>query len=141
MTDCKLLQIDNEAMILELSRGGSLSELFAAYLLARNIRNQEELVEQFFDCSEMRVARVLLLLADFGKDGKPKKVISEVGQETLADMAETSRLQVRFSMNRFRKSGFLAYSRNGLRIHSSLLNVVLKELPRPSPPGEAPRQR
>jgi len=141
MTDCKLMQIDNAAMALELNKGPALSELFVQYLLARNIRNQEELVDQFFGSGEMRVARVLLLLADFGEDGKPKTRISEVSQEALADMAGTSRLQVRSSMNRFWKSGFLVYGRNGLQVRSTLLNVVLHELPRTKPAVKAPKQQ
>jgi CRP/FNR family transcriptional regulator, cyclic AMP receptor protein len=139
MTDCKLMQIDNEAMMLELSRSRPLSELFLMCLLARNIRNQEELVDQPFDSCEMRVARALLLLADFGKDGKPKTVISEVSQEAIAGMAGTTRLQVRFSMNRFRNSGLVAHRRNGLQIHSSLLNVVLHGLPRTNPVSKSPK--
>ena len=139
MTDCKLMKINNAAMTLELSRGRALSELFVMYLLARNIRNQEELVNQFFGSGEMRVARVLLLLADFGKDSMPKTRITEVSQEALADMAGTTRMQVRFSMNRFRKSGFVAYGENGLQIRSTLLNVVLDGLPRANPASKALR--
>ena len=127
MTDCKLLQIDTKAMILALQRDCTLSDLYVAYLLARNIRYHEALVDQLFDPCEKRIARVLLLLARFGKEGTPETEIPEVCQETLADMAGTTRLRVGFFMNRFRESGFLAYSRSGLQIHSSLLAVVLHD--------------
>jgi CRP/FNR family transcriptional regulator, cyclic AMP receptor protein len=133
MTDCTLLQIDNEAMMLELNRRGALSDLFVGSLLERNIRNQEHLVDHIFDSSEMRLARVLLLLADFGKEGKPKTKISEVSHETLAEMAGTTRLQVRIFMNRFRKSGFIAHGTSGLQIQASLLSVVLQKLLHPNP--------
>ena len=127
ITDCKLLQIDKEAMMLALHSGQAFSDLFVAHLLARNIRYQENLVDRLFDSSEKRLARVLLLHAHFGKEGAPETVIHNVSQETLANMACTTRLRVRFFMNRFRKSGFLAYSRSGLQIHSSFLNVVLHD--------------
>lgn len=140
MTDCKLLEIDNEAMNAELSRRGAFSEQFAAYLLARNIRIQEELVDQLFEPSEMRVARVLLLLADFGKDGKSKTVISDINQEALAHMAGTTPMRARFFMNKFCRSGFLSHSSSGLQIHTSLLNVILHELPRLDPSIKAPRK-
>jgi CRP-like cAMP-binding protein len=127
MTDCKLLQIDKKAMMLALQRDGTLSDLYVAYLLARNIRYHEALVDHLFDPCEKRIARVLLLLARFGKDGTSETAIPEVCQETLADMASTTRLRVGFFMNRFKESGFLAYSRSGLEIHSSLLAVVLHD--------------
>ena len=127
MTDCKLLQIDKKAMMLALQRDGTLSDLYVAYLLARNIRYHEALVDHLFDPCEKRIARVLLLLARFGKDGTSETAIPEVCQETLADMAGTTRLRVGFFMNRFKESGFLAYSRSGLEIHSSLLAVVLHD--------------
>jgi CRP-like cAMP-binding protein len=127
MTDCKLLQIDKKAMMLALQRDGTLSDLYVAYLLARNIRYHEALVDHLFDPCEKRIARVLLLLARFGKDGTSETAIPEVCQETLADMAGTTRLRVGFFMNRFKESGFLADSRSGLEIHSSLLAVVLHD--------------
>ena len=127
MTDCKLLQIDKKAMILALQRNCTLSDLYVAYLLARNIRYHEALVDHLFDPCEKRIARVLLLLARFGKDGTPETAIKEVCQEALADMAGTTRLRVGFFMNRFREAGFLAYSRSGLQINSSLLAVVLHD--------------
>jgi len=127
MTDCKLLQIDKKAMVLALHREYTLSDLYVAYLLARNIRYHEALVDQLFDPCEKRIARVLLSLARFGKEGTPETEIPEVCQETLADMAGTTRSRVGFFMNRFRESGFLAHSRSGLQIHSSLLAVVLHD--------------
>jgi CRP/FNR family cyclic AMP-dependent transcriptional regulator len=127
ITDCKLLQIDTKAMISALQRDCALADLYVAYLLKRNLRYQEALVDQLFDPCEKRIARVLLLLARFGKDGKPESVIKDVCQETLADMAGTTRMRVEFFMSRFRESGFLAYSGSGLEIHSSLLAVILRD--------------
>jgi CRP-like cAMP-binding protein len=127
MTDCKLLQIDKEAMMLALHGGQTFSDLFVAHLLARNIRYREDLFDHLFDSSEKRLARVLLLLAHLGEEGAPDTVIPKVGRETLAALAGTSRMRIRVFMNRFRKSGFLAYTGSGLRIHSSLLNVVLHD--------------
>ena len=127
ITDCKLLQIDEKAMMLALERDCTLSDLYVASLLARNLRHHEALVDQLFDPCEKRIARALLLLARFGMDGKPETEIPDVSQETLANMAGTTRLRVGFFMNRFRESGFLAYSRSGLEIHSSLLAVVLRD--------------
>lgn len=113
--------------MLALHRRRSFTDLFVAHLLTRNIRYHRDLVDYLFDSSEIRLARVLLLLAHFDKEGSPKTVISKVSQETLAGMVGTTRLRVRCFMNRFKKKGFLAYSSNGLRIHSSLLNVVLHD--------------
>jgi CRP/FNR family transcriptional regulator, cyclic AMP receptor protein len=127
ITDCTLLQIDTKAMILALQRDCTLSDLYIAYLLARNIRYHEALVDHLFDPCEKRIARALLLLARFGKDGTPDTAIKEVCQETLADMAGTTRLRVGLFMNRYSESGVLAYSRSGLQIYSSLLAVVLRD--------------
>jgi CRP/FNR family transcriptional regulator, cyclic AMP receptor protein len=127
MTDCELLRIDKKAMMLALHQEHAFSDLFVAYLLARNIRYQEALVDQLFGSSEKRLARVLLLQAHFGEERRPETVIPEVSQATLADMAGTTRLRVHSSMNRFRKLGFLANSKGGLRIHRSLLNIVLHD--------------
>jgi CRP-like cAMP-binding protein len=102
------------------------SEVFVAYLLARNARVQEDLVDQLFNSSEKRLARALLLLAQFGKEGKPETVIPKISQETLADMIGTTRSRVSFFMNRFRKLGFIEYNGH-LSIHSSLLNVILHD--------------
>lgn len=127
MTDCQLLRIDNKAMMLALHREHTFSDLFVGYLLARNIRFEEDLVDQLFNSSEKRLARILLLLARFGKEGVPETVIPKVSQETLAEMVGTTRSRVSFFMNRFRKLGFVDYGEAGLRVHSSLLNVVLHD--------------
>jgi CRP-like cAMP-binding protein len=127
MTDCELLRIDRKAMMLALHREHTFSDLFVAYLLARNIRYEEDLVDQLFNSSEKRLARILLLLARFGKEGVPETVIPKISQETLAEMIGTTRSRVSFFMNRFRKLGFLDYGRSGLHVHSSLLNVVLHD--------------
>ena len=124
MTDCELLQIDKKAMVLALHREHTFSDLFVAYLLARNIRYEEDLVDQLFNSSEKRLARVLLLLAHFGKEGVPETVIPKISQETLADMVGTTRSRVNFFMNRFRKLGFINYGEGGLQVHSSLLTAV-----------------
>jgi CRP-like cAMP-binding protein len=127
ITDCELLQIDRKAMMLALHREHAFSDLFVAYLLARNIRYEEDLVDQLFNSSEKRLARMLLLLAHFGKEGMPEVVIPKISQETLAEMIGTTRSRVSFFMNRFRKLGFVDYGENGLQVHSSLLNVVLHD--------------
>ena len=128
MTDCKLLRIDRKAMMLALHRQHEFSDLFVAHLLARNIRYEEGLVDQFFDSSEMRLARILLLLAHFDKEGAPETVIPNISQETLAEMIGTTRSRVSFFMDRFRKLGFVDYDGGSvLQIHTSLLNVVLHD--------------
>src|ERR1700733_12122906 len=128
LTDCELMQIDRKAMMLALHREHTLSDMFVAYLLGRNIRYEEDLVDQLFNSSEKRLARILLLLARFGKEGVPETVIPKVSQETLAEMIGTTRSRVSFFMNRFRKLGFLNYDGgSGLQVHSSLLNVVLHD--------------
>jgi CRP/FNR family transcriptional regulator, cyclic AMP receptor protein len=126
MTDCELLRIDKKAMMTALHREHAFSDLFVAYLLARNIRYEEDLVDQLFNSSEKRLARVLLLLAHFGKEGIPETVVPKISQETLAEMVGTTRSRVSFFMNRFRKLGFIHYN-GGLAVHSSLLNVVLHD--------------
>jgi CRP/FNR family cyclic AMP-dependent transcriptional regulator len=127
MTDCDVLKIDKKAMIEALHREHTFSDLFVAYLLARNIRYEEDLVDQLFNSSEKRLARILLLLAHFGKEGVPETVIPKISQETLAEMVGTTRSRVSFFMNRFRKLGFLHYDTEGMQVHSSLLNVVLHD--------------
>jgi CRP-like cAMP-binding protein len=126
MTDCVLLRIDKKAMIGALHRKHEFSDLFVAYLLGRNIRYEEDLVDQLFNSSEKRLARILLLLAHFGKEGTPQTVIPKISQEMLAEMIGTTRSRVSFFMNRFRKLGFIHYN-GGLQVHSSLLNVVLHD--------------
>jgi CRP/FNR family cyclic AMP-dependent transcriptional regulator len=130
LTDCEILRIDKKAMIDALRREHTFSDLFVAYLLARNIRYEEDLVDQLFNSSEKRLARVLLLLAHFGKEGVPETVVPKISQETLAEMVGTTRSRVSFFMNRFRKLGFIHYSggiEGGLQVHSSLLGVVLHD--------------
>lgn len=130
MTDCQLLRIDKKAMMEALHREHAFSDMFVAYLLARNIRYEEDLVDQLFNSSEKRLARVLLMLAHFGKEGVPETVVPKISQETLAEMVGTTRSRVSFFMNRFRKLGFINYAggmEGGLQVHSSLLNVVLHD--------------
>ena len=130
MTDCHLLRIDKKAMMEALHREHAFSDMFVAYLLARNIRYEEDLVDQLFNSSEKRLARVLLMLAHFGKEGVPETVVPKISQETLAEMVGTTRSRVSFFMNRFRKLGFIQYAggvEGGLQVHSSLLNVVLHD--------------
>jgi CRP-like cAMP-binding protein len=126
MTDCELLRVDKKAMMNALHREHAFSDMFVSYLLARNIRYEEDLVDQLFNSSEKRLARVLLLLAHFGKEGVPESVVPKISQETLAEMVGTTRSRVSFFMNRFRKLGFIHYN-GGLQVHSSLLNVVLHD--------------
>jgi CRP/FNR family cyclic AMP-dependent transcriptional regulator len=126
MTDCDLLRVNKEAMMDALHREHAFSDMFVAYLLARNIRYEQDLVDQLFNSSEKRLARILLLLAHFGKEGVPETVIPKISQETLAEMIGTTRSRVSFFMNRFRKLGFIHYN-GGLQVHSSLLNVVLHD--------------
>ena len=126
LEDSSLVRIDKDAMIRVLHEEPTFAELFIAYLLAHTLRVEEDLVDHLFNSSEMRLARVLLLMAHFGKEGKPETVIAKISQETLAEMIGTTRSRVSFFMNKFRKLGFIDY--NGtLRVHSSLLNVVLHD--------------
>jgi CRP/FNR family transcriptional regulator, cyclic AMP receptor protein len=126
LTPAAVLRIERQEMVRVLSRERALSEVFVAYLLARNTRIQEDLVDQLFNSSEKRLARALLLLARFGKESKSEVVIPKMSQETLAEMVGTTRSRVSFFMNRFRKLGFIEY--NGeLSVHGSLLNVILHD--------------
>jgi len=127
MTDCELMRIEKKAMVVALHQQHTLSDLFTAYLLGRNIRYEADLVDQLFNSSEKRLARILLLLAHFGKEGVPETVIPKMSQETLAEMIGTTRSRVSFFMNRFRKLGFVDYGESGLQVHSSLLNIVLHD--------------
>ncbi len=127
MTDCELMRIDKKAMMLALHRERALSDMFTAYLLGRNIRYEADLVDQLFSSSEKRLARILLMLAHFGKEGKPETVVPQISQETLAQMVGTTRSRVSFFMNKFKKLGFVEYGGSGLKVHSSLLNVVLHD--------------
>jgi CRP/FNR family cyclic AMP-dependent transcriptional regulator len=123
---CSIARVERAAAIRVIHEERDFAEMFLAYLLSRNIRIEEDLVDQLFNSSEKRLARVLLLLANFGKDGKPEEVIPKISQETLAEIVGTTRSRVSFFMNRFRKLGFLEYN-GGLEIHSSLLNVILHD--------------
>jgi CRP/FNR family transcriptional regulator, cyclic AMP receptor protein len=128
MTDCTLMRIDKKSMMEVLHREHAFSDMFVAYLLTRNIRYEEDLVDQLFNSSEKRLARILLLLAHFGKDGKPEVAIPKISQESLAEMVGTTRGRVNFFMNRFRKLGFIDYrAGDALQVHSSLLNIVLHD--------------
>ena len=128
MTDCSVMQIDKKSMMEVLHREHAFPDMFVAYLLARNIRYEEDLVDQLFNSSEKRLARILLLLAHFGKEGKPESVVPKISQEMLAEMIGTTRSRVSFFMNRFRKLGFIDYDAgSGLQVHSSLLHVVLHD--------------
>ena len=122
MTECALLRINKAAMVRVLHQEHALSEVFVAFLLARNARFQADLVDQLFNSSEKRLARILLLLAQFGKKSKPGKVVPKISQEILAEMIGTTRSRV----NRFRKLGFIEYN-GGIQVHNSLLNVFLQD--------------
>jgi CRP/FNR family transcriptional regulator, cyclic AMP receptor protein len=126
ITACTALKIERSEMIRVMHEEHSFSDLFLAFLLARSMRTQADLVDQLFNSSEKRLARILLLMAEFGKPGEPEMLIPPITQETLADMIGTTRSRVSFFMNRFRKLGFVEY--NGrIRVHKSLLNVVLHD--------------
>ena len=121
-----IVRIDKSAMIRVLHEKPTFAELFMAYLLSRNVRIQEDLVDQLFNSAEKRLARTLLLLAHFGKEGKPEPVIAKISQETLAEMVGTTRSRVSFFLNKFRKLGFVDYN-GGMHVHSSLINIVLHD--------------
>src|SRR5205814_1170907 len=126
MTECSILRIKKETMIRMLHREPALSELFMAYLLSRNARIEEDLVDQLFNSSEKRLARILLLLTRFGKDGQHEHIVPRISQETLAEMVGTTRSRVSLFMNKFRKLGFIDYN-GGLQVHSSLMGIVLHD--------------
>ena len=126
ITGCSIVRIDKADTVRVLHDEPAFSEMFLHYLLSRNIRIEEDLVDHLFNSSEKRLARILLLLANFGKESKPEPVIAKISQETLAEIIGTTRSRVSFFMNRFRKLGFIEYN-GGLHVHSSLLNVVLHD--------------
>jgi CRP-like cAMP-binding protein len=129
MEECTITAIAKEAMIAILHNEPQFSELFVAYLLSRNSRIEEDLIDQLFNSSEKRLARLLLILANFGKEGNPQPISPNINQETLAEMIGTTRPRVSFFMNKFRKLGLISY--NGrIEVHSSMLSAVLHELPR-----------
>ena len=127
MTDCEFMRIDKTAMMLALDREKSLSDVFTAYLLARNIRYEADVVDHLFNSSEKRLARILVLLSHFGKEGTPEVVVPRISQETLAEMVGTTRSRVSHFMNKFRKLGFIDYDGEGLTVHSSLLSVIVHD--------------
>ena len=127
MTDCVATRLEKAAIIRTLHDEPAFSEMFLAYVLSRIIRVEEDLVDQLFNSSEKRLARLLLLLANFGKETLPEPVIASISQETLAEMIGTTRSRVSSFMNKFRRLGFIDYNGNGLEVHSSLLNVVLHD--------------
>ena len=126
LSDCSIVRIEKAVAIKVIRDEPQFSGVLLSYILSRNIRIEEDLVDRLFNSSEKRLARILLLLANFGKDGKPEPVIPKVSQETLAEMVGTTRARVSFFMNKFRKLGFVEYD-GGLEVHSSLLNVILHD--------------
>jgi CRP/FNR family cyclic AMP-dependent transcriptional regulator len=143
MEDCMVTRIAKASMMATLHGEPEFSELFISYLLARNSRIEEDLVDQLFNSSERRLARLLLLLANFGKEARPEPIVGKISQETLAEMIGTTRARVSHFMNKFRKLGYIDYNGH-LKVHNSLLNVVLYDKPEirtddaPEGPAEAP---
>jgi CRP/FNR family cyclic AMP-dependent transcriptional regulator len=129
MTECVIMRLDKAAILRVIHDEPKFSEAFMSYLLARNARVEEDLVDQLFNSSEKRLARVLLLMANFGKEGKPEPVIAKVSQETLAEIVGTTRSRVNVFMNKFRQLGFINYN-GDLEVHNSLLNVILHDAPK-----------
>jgi CRP/FNR family cyclic AMP-dependent transcriptional regulator len=126
MTECEIMRLDKAALLRVLRDEPSFSEMFVSHLLARSIRVEADLVDQLFNSSEKRLARALLLLANFGKEGRPEPIIAKISQETLAEMIGTTRSRVSFFMNKFRRLGFITYNGH-MEVHSSLLSVVLAD--------------
>jgi CRP/FNR family cyclic AMP-dependent transcriptional regulator len=129
MADSVIMRLEKAAVVRVIHQEPAFSELFITHLLGRTIRVEADLVDQLFNSSEKRLARMLLLLANFGKEGTPEPMIAKISQETLAEMIGTTRSRVSFFMNKFRKLGFIEYN-GGIEVHSSLLNVVLHDAPR-----------
>jgi len=128
MVETVIVRLEKAAMIRVIQQEPAFSELFIAHLLSRTIRVEADLVDQLFNSSEKRLARLLLLLANFGKEGKPEPIIAKISQETLAEMIGTTRSRVSYFMNKFRRLGFIHYN-GGIKVHSSLLNAVLHDQP------------
>jgi CRP/FNR family transcriptional regulator, cyclic AMP receptor protein len=126
MTDCTIMRVEKAELSRVLKEEPLFSEMFIAHVLARGARVEEDLVDQLFNSTEKRLARLLLLLANFGKEGRPEPIIAKISQETLAEMVGTTRSRVSFFMNKFRKLGFIEYNGH-LEVHSSLLSVVLSD--------------
>lgn len=130
MTECTIMRLEKAAVVRVLHEEPAFSEMFVTHLLARTIRVEADLVDQLFNSSEKRLARALLLLANFGKEGRPEPIIARVSQETLAEMIGTTRSRVNQFMNKFRDLGFIDYNSTGtMEVHSSLLSVVLNDQP------------
>jgi CRP/FNR family transcriptional regulator, cyclic AMP receptor protein len=129
MTECEIMRLEKGAIIRVLHDEPAFSEVFVSHLLARTIRVEADLVDQLFNSSEKRLARALLLLANFGKEGRPEPIIAKISQETLAEMIGTTRSRVSHFMNKFRELGFVDYNGQQIEVHSSLLNVVLHDQP------------
>ena len=129
MTDSVIVRLEKVSIVRVIHQEPAFSEMFIAHLVGRGIRVEADLVDQLFNSSEKRLARLLLLLANFGKEGKPEPIIAKISQETLAEMIGTTRSRVSFFMNKFRKLGFIHYNGDGVEVHSSLLNVVLHDEP------------
>ena len=127
------MRLEKASIVRVIQQEPAFSELFIAHLLSRTIRAESDLVDQLFNSSEKRLARLLLLLANFGKEGKPEPIIAKISQETLAEMIGTTRSRVSFFMNKFRKLGFIHDNGDGVEVHSSLLNVVLHDEPKIEP--------
>ena len=127
MAECTIMRLQKTSIVRVLHDEPAFSEMFMSHLLARTIRVEEDLVDQLFNSSEKHLARLLLLLANFGKEGRPEPLIAKISQETLAEMIGTTRSRVSFFMNKFRRMGFLDYNGEGLEVHSSLLNVILHD--------------
>jgi CRP/FNR family transcriptional regulator, cyclic AMP receptor protein len=129
MTDSVIVRLEKSAIVRVIHEEPAFSEMFIAYLLSRTIRVEADLVDHLFNSSEKRLARLLLLLANFGKESKPEPIIAKISQETLVEMIGTTRSRVSFFMNKFRELGFIDQNGSGLEVHSSLLNVVLHDQP------------
>ena len=129
MTDSVIARIEKATITRVIHQEPMFAEMFIAHLLGRTIRVEADLVDQLFNSSEKRLARMLLLLANFGKEGKPEPIIAKISQETLAEMIGTTRSRVSFFMNKFRELGFIDYNGSGLEVHTSLLNAVLHDQP------------
>jgi CRP/FNR family cyclic AMP-dependent transcriptional regulator len=135
MTECEIMRLEKPAMLRVLHAEPRFSEMFVSYLLTRTIKVEEDLVDQLFNSSEKRLARALLLLANFGKEGRPEPITAKVSQEMLAEMIGTTRSRVSFFMNKFRKLGFITYNGH-IEVHSSLLSMVLHDQPRINSDGK-----
>jgi CRP-like cAMP-binding protein len=128
LIDCSVMRVEKKTMMEVIHQEHAMSDVFVAYLLTRNIRYEEDLVDQLFNSSEKRLARMLLMLAHFGNEGAPQTVVPKISQETLAQMVGTTRPRINFFMNRFKKLGFINYGKqNALQVHGSLLNVILHD--------------